>query len=146
MNSETFLYVFPVLFVAWWAFLVWLVSRVSGWARLAEKYPAQNLDDPAIRWKHWQNMSLQNWANYNNCVSVGVSPAGLSLRLPWLFRMGHPPVHIPWSAFDRQARGRWLWMGTISLWLREEPRTRIMFMGRTLEGAEAWLPPETQKA
>lgn len=35
--------------------------------------------------------------NYNNCLTIGASPAGLYMAMPWLFRIGHPPIFIPWN-------------------------------------------------
>jgi len=33
---------------------------------------------------------------YNNCLTIGGSPDGFYLAIFFLFRIGHPPMFIPW--------------------------------------------------
>ncbi|MDD5409604.1 MAG: hypothetical protein PHC71_05905 [Candidatus Omnitrophica bacterium] len=34
---------------------------------------------------------------YRNCLTIGVSPEGFYLAILFLFRIGHPPMFIPWK-------------------------------------------------
>jgi hypothetical protein len=44
--------------------------------------------------------------NYGNCVRVGVNQSGLHLSVGFLFRIGHPPLFIPWSDISmKEKRG-----------------------------------------
>jgi hypothetical protein len=36
-------------------------------------------------------------ANYRSCVTLGANARGLYLAVRPLFRIGHPPLFIPWS-------------------------------------------------
>jgi hypothetical protein len=36
-------------------------------------------------------------ANYGGCLTVGSDAAGLYLAVMFLFRVGHPPLFIPWD-------------------------------------------------
>ena len=38
--------------------------------------------------------------NYNGCLTVNISPAGIYLAPFFLFRLGHPPILIPFSAIQ----------------------------------------------
>jgi hypothetical protein len=93
-----FLYWWPALLVpAGWISFCWIISRVGGWALVAKAYPAQ--DSTSLDGETWRFQSIQmRWAtNYGNCVTVRANPLGLGLSILFLFRLGHPPLLIPWS-------------------------------------------------
>ena len=80
--------------VLWWCFVVFLVSRMSGWAVLARHY---RLRDPFVGRRHrFQRLQLR-WSNYGGCVTVGTNADGLHLAVVFPFRPGHPPLLIPWG-------------------------------------------------
>ncbi len=144
MNSfESFLQAYPwlplAIFFLWWCFVVWLVGKISGWQELAEKYPGgSQLDDPMVRWKWWQSVSMRAHCNYNNCLILGISPKGLALRMPFVFRVGHPPILLPWQAIESAEAGQTWWIKTLRLQVGS-PRISLLFAASALEGAEAWL-------
>ena len=86
--------VFP-LFLAGLICLVSLIlSTVDGWRRLAASYPDDiAVDGVTFRWQSAQFGS----ANYSGCLSVSVDHARLRLAVALPFRVGHPPISIPWS-------------------------------------------------
>jgi len=47
--------------------------------------------------------------SYNNCVTIGVTDAGLYLAPFLLFRFLHPPLLIPWRDITGCQEGRFLW-------------------------------------
>jgi hypothetical protein len=49
--------------------------------------------------------------NYGLCLTVVVGSAGLYLKVVPLFRLGHPPLLIPWADIHglREKRFLWLW-------------------------------------
>lgn len=153
MNSaETFLQANPwaplAVFLLWWCFVIWLVGKMSGWQALAEKYPGGGqADDPMVRWKWWQSMGMRARCSYNNCLILGISPKGLALRMPLVFRIGHPPILLPWQAIESAETGKIWWVKTIRLHLRD-PRLSLLFSASALEGAESWLrlQPEAKQS
>lgn len=68
---------------------------MTGWHRLAQQFPLQG-DFPRERWR-FKGATARYGSHYNNCLTIGASPAGLYMAMPWLFRVGHPPLFIPWS-------------------------------------------------
>jgi hypothetical protein len=48
-------------------------------------------------------------ANYNSVLHVGVQPEGLHLSVMALFRVGHPPLLIPWDEITDVRRRTMLW-------------------------------------
>ncbi len=83
-----------VLFLAWWCFVMLVISRIGGWAALAGKYRATSVPD-GKRFS-FQSASLGS-ANYGSCLTVIVGSAGLYLRVFSPFRVGHPPLLILWA-------------------------------------------------
>jgi hypothetical protein len=94
MNLETVLpFLFPVFFIGLWAFVLFLVALLSGWSRLAQAYQAHTRFEGEI-WRF--RTGHFGWARYNGCLTVGANYEGLYLAVFPLFRIGHPPLFIPW--------------------------------------------------
>lgn len=84
---------FPVFFVGLWVFVLFLIARLGGWSRLAEYYQTQTRFEGQI----WRFRSGRfRWASYNGCLTLGANDRGLYLAVFPLFRVGHPPLFIPW--------------------------------------------------
>jgi hypothetical protein len=92
------------LVVALWSGFTFLLAALGGWRRLAETYPA--LDDPAGRSHSFESARIGR-IDYENCLTLHATPRGLRLAAGFLFRVGHPPLFIPWEAFhDPRPSGR----------------------------------------
>ncbi|WP_426492825.1 hypothetical protein [Hymenobacter sp. 102] len=101
--NALYLPLFPLGFAAFWAFVCWLISR-NGWQRLGQYYRAP-ATPPAPAETFWlQAASLREpgtvgpGANYRGVLRISCGPAGLGLSVLFLFRVGHPPLLIPWAA------------------------------------------------
>ncbi len=99
---------FPFFIPLWFGFIVWLLSRLGGWSRLAETFPPHSL--PYGR-KMWVAARV-GWVNYNGCLRVWVAPEGLFLSLMWPFSIFHKPLFIPWSAIRNREDRKMLWVRT----------------------------------
>jgi hypothetical protein len=88
--------VFALFFVTLWCAVCFLLSRMSGWALLAKRFRADSLR-PEHTWI-WQSARMRWSCNYNRCLTFGADPSGLYLSIMVLFRIGSPPLLIPWSA------------------------------------------------
>lgn len=70
----------------------------KGWGPLAAAYPlAQPPTGPQTRLS-WVSVGGSGAVGHKSAVVAGASAAGLSLRMPLLGWLGHPPMLIPWSA------------------------------------------------
>ena len=85
---------FLVVFPLFWTGIVFLISRIGGWARLAERYAAEL---PA-RGETFRMCSgqLNFMGNYRNSLNVTVSSAGIHLQPLYIFSAGHEPLYFPW--------------------------------------------------
>lgn len=94
MKFEALLpFLFPVFFIGMWVFVLLLVAMLGGWSRLAEYYRTQT----RFEGQTWRFRSGRfGWAGYNGCLTLGANHEGLYLAVFPLFRVGHPPLFIPW--------------------------------------------------
>ena len=105
--SETLVFVLSIVgvFVAFpllWSAIVWLISRF-GWAGLAAAYPADEWPEGEGVRLHMQSLTVGHLGNYSSSVTVVATVDGLYLRPILVFRMGHDPVFVPWSAMEVEA-------------------------------------------
>lgn len=85
-----------LVFAAMWAAMSLLLSYMGGWASLAEHYR----DNGDVRCQTYYMRSGSVGAiDYKSCLIIGVSKPGLRLSVLFPFRIGHPPLFIPWDQF-----------------------------------------------
>jgi|SRR5690349_10184328 len=89
-----FLALFPLLFVGIWSGVVLLLSWIGGWRALAGSYRA---DQPFTGEQFRARVGWMRGSRYRGVLTLGADSMGLSLSVFPLFRMGHPPLFIPWS-------------------------------------------------
>lgn len=98
---------FLAFFTGLWCMVVLLISYVSGWRTLAKHFRAE--DKPSGRFLAMQSLSM-NSAQYNGALTLGITETGLYLEPIVLFRLGHAPLLIPWTAFRSLRAEKMLWM------------------------------------
>jgi hypothetical protein len=76
--------------------LMFAISRFSGWALLAERYPLYGaFPKPKVRLGYGV---FRGWVGYNGGIIVGADPTGLYLRaMPVILSFCHAPIHVPWG-------------------------------------------------
>jgi hypothetical protein len=95
--ANIFLITFAVVvFPIFWGGTLLLLSYIGGWSRLAEHYRSDRSE--------WGKMfylrsARVGWVGYGSCLTFGVSGAGLHMSVLFPFRVGHPPLFIPWGEF-----------------------------------------------
>jgi hypothetical protein len=107
MNTYYSILLFVIAFVGLWSFVCVLLSHIGGWASLAEHYRCQ---EPFLGscWR-MQRGEFRWFIAYNNCLMVGADPRGLFLGVFVLFRLGHPPLFIPWRDIS-VSRRKFVWI------------------------------------
>ena len=96
---------FPVAFIGMWLGISFLLSAIGGWNRLAVQYAAS----PFGIEKRFRFRSAQfGGVSYSGCVIFGASTQGLSIAVLPLFRIGHPPLFIPWRDVSAREVETWL--------------------------------------
>lgn len=109
MNELNLLWMLPAFIVgfgAFWCFIAKLLS-VFAWGRLAREYPAPEPADLPLPFR--LGRTKLGVVSYNGVIKAGPSPLGLALRVVGLFRVGHPPLLVPWQAFAAVRTRKVLW-------------------------------------
>ncbi len=125
---------FPPIFVLLWLAISLIVSRVGGWATLAQDYRAGS-DFLGARWR-FRSISLRLGTNYNGVVTVGADPTSLFLSCIFLFRLGHPPLLIPWPEISVEHERR-MFLKLVTLRTSRHPSLPIRMSARLFERLEA---------
>lgn len=84
-------------FAVFWCLVIYLISRIGGWASLAEDFSTARPPPPEGETFSWTSGKVNFFSNYNNSLVANVSRSGLYVT-PWTpFRIGHTPLFIPWA-------------------------------------------------
>lgn len=96
MNEDVAFLILAPLLIVFLAAITFLISRISGWNSLAQKYPLRaTFPKPKI----WLGYGvLRGWIGYNGGVIVASDSRGLYLRaIPIILSFCQAPIFIPWS-------------------------------------------------
>jgi hypothetical protein len=91
---------FIAIIPAMWCFLLWVLSRLSGWSRLAQRYRA-----PATVVGESAHMRTGGFGvvNYHSCLCFRVNDDGIRIAVAFPLRLCHPPLFIRWDQFQQIA-------------------------------------------
>jgi hypothetical protein len=84
---------FIVAVILWWSFCCFLLPFLSGWYFLARRYRSDR-QAPKKLWR-FCNGSLR-FLNHGSSLTLGADSQGFHIAMFPLFRIGHPPLFIPW--------------------------------------------------
>jgi hypothetical protein len=95
-----------ILFPLLWYGVSLLLAKLSGWDKLADRYKRDDsVPASGIKMFHLRSGFVGS-VNYKSCLSIGISDHGLMLAVFFPFRIGHPPLCIPWHEFSRVSERR----------------------------------------
>jgi hypothetical protein len=108
--SATAFYWFLPLFAAFWLLVTGMLGFIAGWFDLQDTYPDRD-EEPLDRlwfvngalgrgnlYNPWGNVS------YGGCLSMGVCPGGLRVRVSRLFAPFQSAIYIPWNCITVEAK------------------------------------------
>lgn len=87
--------IIPIAFVAIWSCTGYLVALTGGWRLLAKRFRMEG--EFAGLTRKMQGARMRYSTNYNNALTIGADQNGLFMAPFVLFRVGHPPLFIPWA-------------------------------------------------
>ena len=87
--------IIPIAFAAIWCCAGYLVALTGSWRLLGQRFRLQGEFTGPTR--AMQSARLRFGTNYNNVLTIGADQNGLFMVPFVLFRMGHPPLFIPWT-------------------------------------------------
>lgn len=110
-------------FAAWMAVICLLISILTGWHTLAKRFRAQAEPYGETRTVGplFCTVYMRYWGHYSSCVRLTAAEDALYLSVLFLFRIGHPPLRIPWNEIQF-GRDKFLWRHYIVLTLGNEEK------------------------
>ena len=119
---------FPVLFLGAWALVSLFISSLSGWWILARRFATvlQASGEIKTAGPFFYVIYLRLWTHYSSVVRITSANDALYLSVLLLFRIGHPPLRIPWNEI-RFSRTKYFWRRyvVLTLGLEEQIPMRI---------------------
>lgn len=136
-----FIVFFPILWVA----ISFVLSRISGWHELGEKYSRINFVS-GEKWR-FRSARLRHSVSYNNCVIFVANREGLGISIFFLFRFGHPPLFIPWTDISIQKETKFFRKALCFMVGREFPIPIMVYknLGNKILSVAGQNPPEENK-
>ncbi len=106
LGTGGFIAVWCLAFAVLWGLIAKFLALL-GWQQLARDYQVEALPvAPSLR----VGQLKVGMVNYGGIVTATTAAGGLGLRTSFLFRIGHPPVLIPWAALAPFEERRLLWV------------------------------------
>lgn len=122
-----FLVGFPLI----WCFVVWMLSRISGWHHLAATYAS---GDRAMTGTCQGGVTgMVGIVSYRGVLTVSLTPEGFFLEVMALFRIGQPRLFIPWSAVSARTPRSLLFWNAVTLGIGQPVMGTITLPAKVLE-------------
>lgn len=108
---------FP-FFIFFWCAISFTLSLIGGWFSLSQHYRAKQ---PFVgeRWR--MRSGSMRLVSYGSCLILGSNAEGLFLSVFFLFRIGHPPLFIPWSEVASVEQYRSFFFPMVRFRFKQEP-------------------------
>jgi hypothetical protein len=116
-----------------------ILAWAGGWKALAKHYPDTTTATDAVNWL-LASASL-GWVQYNNCLRIGISQAGLHIRIPGSFLPAHPPLLIPWPKITETTVDAWWLFHHVQFAIQMDTHA-IQFQSSSYRFIEALLTTE----
>ncbi|NOK37493.1 hypothetical protein HMI49_30285 [Corallococcus exercitus] len=126
----------PVMFVLFSFTLSWM----GGWSRLARDYRLDRGGGFPCRYFVSGGLGL---VNYRNCLIVGGDARGLYLAVLLPFRVGHPPLCIPWADLQDRVRERWFFRYCDTFRVGPD-RLKLRIQSSAMKSLDSYLPAARQ--
>ena len=101
-----------IVFQFMWVAISLLLSQIGGWSRLANRYADTGNESGET---YTMRSGYIGAVNYKSCLTLSVCHHGLRLSVLFLFRIGHPPLFIPWDHFHSVSEKRILFLRFLSM-------------------------------
>ena len=98
---------FVIFFPLIWCCVVWLLSQIGGWSRLAKHYAARGA--PVYGREFRSVTGMVGGTSYRGVLTVHVNEEGFFLEPMTLFRIAHPRLFIPWREVAERTSLSVLW-------------------------------------
>jgi hypothetical protein len=125
----------PLLFIAFfaalWALICVVISFLGGWHALSRRFGAQSeaYGENRSAGPFFYGVQMRFRVGYNSVIRMTAAADALHLSVLFPFRIGHPPLCIPWTEITMH-KATFLWMPFVVLTLGKQERIPMRISGR----------------
>jgi hypothetical protein len=86
-------------FLALWCAVCFFISFITGWFALAQRFRKHSEPYGEVRraGPFFYTIYMRFWSHYGSVVSAIAATDALYLSVLFPFRIGHPPLRVPWD-------------------------------------------------
>ena len=89
--------IFLVFFTALWSFIAFITSRIWGWHAMSKHYTGDlSYVNESLRFRS----ARFGWGSYSGVLTFSVNDEELGISVLFLYRVGHPPLKIPFEEIN----------------------------------------------
>ena len=110
-------------FVAFWCVILHMLSAMAGWRTLADLYPAPHAPREP---RSFVGIASVGAVRYKGDLLAAVTQDGLYLSAHTLFRPGHAPLLISWTAMQSLPAENILWATEYRFAIRSGDKTTAL--------------------
>lgn len=124
-------YGFLIFFVCLWCFICFFISILGGWFSLSRRFRAHTMPygETKSAGPLFYGVKMRLRVSYGNVIRLTVATDALYISILFPFRIGHPPLCIPWSEIQMR-RTTFLWLRFAVLTLGEKERIPLRISER----------------
>ena len=126
------LIVFPIFFTALWVSVTLIMSFVGGWGRVGKRYAAAGPPPHGRALKHVTGMF--GLTRYKHVLTVITTDDGLYIENRKVFRLGHPPLFIPFSAIHGARKQTLFFWEYVAFDIDNPPMAGVRLPSKVFEG------------
>jgi len=114
---------FACFFVAVWCGSSFLASLMTGWFALARRFKQRSAPYGEIKTAgpFFYGVYMRFWGHYSGVIRLTAAGDALYASVLFPFRIGHPPLRIPWSEI-KLGRTKWFFRTYVVLTLGNEEK------------------------
>lgn len=137
------LYFIPFFVSGVFILVCYVISFLGGWFSLSQRFRKESepYGDTRSAGPLIYEVNLRFWTRYSSAIRMTAAKDALYLSVFFLFRIGHPPLRIPWNEI-RFGKTKFLWRRYVVLTLGQQERIPMRIserMARNL-GIQDGLP------
>lgn len=123
---------FPIFFGSLWMGITLLMSFIGGWGRLGKTYAASGRPPGGSVLRHVTGMF--GMARYKHVLTVITTDDGIYLENRAVFRPGHPPLFIPFSAIVHARKQTLFFWEFVAFEIGDPPLANVRLPSKVFEG------------
>jgi len=122
---------FLALGIGFMCFICFIISIMSGWFSLSMRFRAQAepCGETRSAGPFFYTVYMRFWGHYSSVIRMTAAADALYLSVFFPFRIGHPPLCIPWGEI-KIGRTKFLWMRYVVLTLGDQERVPMRISER----------------